>query len=373
AGETRRIGIRRVHMEEDTGKLTHLDNGDGSLVDYNRSGVPLLEIVSEPDLRSAEEANVYASKIRQLLRYLGVNSGDMEKGVIRFEANVSVRPAGTNQLNTRTEIKNLNSFRALTGGIDYEVARQAALLAAGGTIQQATLGWNETRRETVTQRIKEEADDYRYFPEPDLPPLHIDPAWTAEVAAALPELPDAKIARYSSGFGLSAYDATLLAEDRPVAEWYDAAVAAGGDAKQVANWVLNNLFSLLNEQKLGLGQIPLTPAGLVSLLALVNNNTINNNTAKEVLVDMVRSGRSAEAIVQARGLAQISDEAALAQLVRQVIRDNPTQLASYLAGKEQLQGWFVGQIMKATRGKANPALVNELLSQQLAARKSAPE
>ena len=373
AGETRRIGIRRVHMEEDTGKLTHLDNGNGSLVDYNRSGVPLLEIVSEPDLRSAEEANVYASKIRQLLRYLGVNSGDMEKGVIRFEANVSVRPAGTNQLNTRTEIKNLNSFRALTGGIDYEVARQAALLAAGGTIQQATLGWNETRRETVTQRIKEEADDYRYFPEPDLPPLHIDPAWTAEVAAALPELPDAKIARYSSGFGLSAYDATLLAEDRPVAEWYDAAVAAGGDAKQVANWVLNNLFSLLNEQKLSLEQIPLTPAGLVSLLALVNNNTINNNTAKEVLVDMVRSGRSAEAIVQARGLAQISDEAALAQLVRQVIRDNPTQLASYLAGKEQLQGWFVGQIMKATRGKANPALVNELLSQQLAARKSAPE
>lgn len=373
AGETRRIGIRRVHMEEDTGKLTHLDNGDGSLVDYNRSGVPLLEIVSEPDLRSAEEANVYASKIRQLLRYLGVNSGDMEKGVIRFEANVSVRPAGTNQLNTRTEIKNLNSFRALTGGIDYEVARQAALLAAGGTIQQATLGWNETRRETVTQRIKEEADDYRYFPEPDLPPLHIDPAWTAEVAAALPELPDAKIARYSSGFGLSAYDATLLAEDRPVAEWYDAAVAAGGDAKQVANWVLNNLFSLLNEQKLGLRQIPLTPAGLVSLLALVNNNTINNNTAKEVLADMVHSGRSAEAIVQARGLAQISDEAALAQLVHQVIRDNPTQLASYLAGKEQLQGWFVGQIMKATRGKANPALVNELLSQQLAARKSAPE
>ena len=373
AGETRRIGIRRVHMEEDTGKLTHLDNGDGSLVDYNRSGVPLLEIVSEPDLRSAEEANVYASKIRQLLRYLGVNSGDMEKGVIRFEANVSVRPAGTNQLNTRTEIKNLNSFRALTGGIDYEVARQAALLAAGGTIQQATLGWNETRRETVTQRIKEEADDYRYFPEPDLPPLHIDPAWTAEVAAALPELPDAKIARYSSGFGLSAYDATLLAEDRPVAEWYDAAVAAGGDAKQVANWVLNNLFSLLNEQKLSLEQIPLTPAGLVSLLALVNNNTINNNTAKEVLADMVHSGRSAEAIVQARGLAQISDEAALAQLVHQVIRDNPTQLASYLAGKEQLQGWFVGQIMKATRGKANPALVNELLSQQLAARKSAPE
>jgi aspartyl-tRNA(Asn)/glutamyl-tRNA(Gln) amidotransferase subunit B len=370
SGEHKRIRVRRVHMEEDTGKLTHLTNGSGSLVDYNRSGVPLLEIVSEPDMRSAEEAQVYGTKVRQILRYLEVNSGDMEKGVIRFEANISVRPAGTDALNTRTEVKNLNSFRALVGSIEYERERQISIVANGGQVQQDTLGWNETRRETFSQRGKEEADDYRYFPEPDLPPMHITEAWIDEVQAQLPELPAAKIARYIQEFGLPEYDANLLSADRPVAEWYDAAVDVGGEPKQVANWVQNNLFSMLNEHKLNIQQAQVTPAGLVALLALVKKKTINKNTAKDVLAEMVTTGREAQEIVEAKGLAQISDEAALLAVVQQVIADNPHQLETYLGGKEQIRGWFVGQVMKATRGKANPGLVNHLLAQELERRKS---
>ncbi len=365
SGETRRIGIRRVHMEEDTGKLTHLDHEGGSLVDYNRSGVPLLEIVSEPDMRSAEEAQAYGVRIRQLLRYLGVNSGDMEKGVIRFEANVSVRPAGSDVLNTRTEVKNLNSFRALVGSIEYELQRQAAILQGGGRIMQDTLGWSEARRETFSQRGKEEADDYRYFPEPDLPPLEIDDAWVAGIRAALPELPDAKWRRYTEGLGLPDYDASVLSEDRLVAEWFDEAVRAGGEAKLTANWVINILFSLMNEHKQTIDQVRVTPAGLAELLNLLTSRTINNSTAKEVLAEMFVSGKAAQQIVAERGLAQISDEVALENAVAQVLAENPAQVAAYFAGKEAIRGWFVGQVMKATRGKADPAIVNDVLSRQL--------
>ncbi len=366
SGESRRIGIRRVHMEEDTGKLTHLDQDGGSLVDYNRSGVPLLEIVSEPDLRSAEEAQAYGVKIRQLLRYLEVNSGDMEKGVIRFEANISVRPAGSEVLNTRTEVKNLNSFRALVGSIEYELQRQAAILRSGGQVKQDTLGWSETRRETISQRGKEEADDYRYFPEPDLPPLEIEDAWVAEVRAALPELPDAKWRRYTVELGLPEYDASVLSEDRRVAEWFDEAVQAGdGGAKLTANWVINILFSLMNEHKQTIDQLRVTPAGLAELLDMLSKRTINNTTAKEVLAEMFASGKAARQVVAERGLAQISDEAALDSAVSRVLAENPTQVAAYFGGKEQLRGWFVGQVMKATRGKADPAIVNEALSRQL--------
>ncbi|MEW5989162.1 MAG: Asp-tRNA(Asn)/Glu-tRNA(Gln) amidotransferase subunit GatB [Chloroflexota bacterium] len=383
SGETKRIGIRRVHVEEDTAKLTHLEVESSeskvessppstfnlqpsTVVDFNRSGVPLLEIVSEPDLSSEEEARLYGMKLRQLLRYLGVNSGDMEKGVIRFEANVSVRPAGSDQLGTRTEVKNLNSFRALVGSIAYEVERQAAILEVGGRVQQDTLGWNETRRETYSQRGKEEAHDYRYFPEPDLPPLDVAAAWVEEVQATLPELPDAKATRYRQSFGLSAYDARVLTEERPVAEWFEAAIAAGGDPKAVANWMINELFRLMNESKLTINYVNVTPAGLVELISLVDRQVINNNTAKEVLAEMFQSGRSAATIVEARGLAQISDEAALAAVVAEVIRSNPNQVASYLAGKEQLRGWLVGQVMKATKGKGNPALIHKLMTEQLA-------
>lgn len=362
--ETKRIRIRRVHMEEDTGKLTHLDGG-GSLVDYNRSGVPLLEIVSEPDIRSGEEARAYGMKIRQILRYLGVNSGDMEKGVLRVEPNISIRPLGSDEFGTRTELKNLNSFRSLAEGTDFEIERQIAVVESGGSVVQETRGWHDTRRETFTQRVKEEAEDYRYFAEPDLPPLHIDEAWIEEVRAALPELPDAKIARYKAVYGLPDYDARVLAEDRAVAEWFDTAVAAGGDPKAVANWVINELFRLMNEHRQTIEQIQVAPQALVELIALVDEQTINNNTAKDVLAEMFTTGRRAKAIVADKGLAQISDEDTLGEMVAQVLQENEEQVAAYLAGKEQLKGWFVGQVMRATRGKANPALVNELLTQQL--------
>lgn len=367
----KRIYIRRVHLEEDTGKLTHLENGQGSLVDFNRSGVPLLEIVSEPDMNSITEARTYAMKMRQILRYLGVNSGDMEKGVIRFEANVSLRPVDSDKLGTRTEIKNLNSFRALTDSIAYELDRQQMLLDAGKRIIQDTMGWSEARQETFSQRGKEEAHDYRYFPEPDLPPLAISPAWIEEVKASLPELPDAKVARYLAEYKITPYEANVLAEERPVAEWYEATVAAGGDPATVANWMINILFSLMNEHKLTIEQIKLTPAQLVELLSLVEEGTINNNTAKEVLADMFTTGRSAKEIVAESGLAQISDEDQINTFIAQVLDRNPEQVSDYLGGKEQLRGWFVGQVMRASRGKANPALVNKLLAKQLSELKEA--
>ncbi len=366
SGETKRIRIRRVHMEEDTGKLTHL--GDGrSLVDYNRSGVPLLEIVSEPDIRSGEEARAYGMKIRQILRYLGVNSGDMEKGVLRVEPNISLRPSGTTEFGTRTELKNLNSFRSLADGTDYELARQAAVLDRGEQVVQETRGWHEGRRETFSQRVKEEAEDYRYFPEPDLPPLFIEESWIEAVRAGLPELPDARRARYRETFGLSAYDAGVLTEDQTVAAWFEAAVAESDadSAKTIANWLINDLFRLMNEHGQTIEQVKITPVALVELIALVNRQTINNNTAKEVLDEMFTGGRSPQQIVEQRGLAQISDEAALVALIEQVLADNPDEVSAYRGGKTQLKGWFVGQVMRASRGKGNPALVNTLLEERL--------
>lgn len=367
SGETKRVGIRRVHVEEDTGKLTHVE--EGTLVDYNRSGVPLLEIVSEPELHSADEVYAYAQKLRQLLRYLGVNSGDLEKGVLRVEPNISVRPVGSDQFGTRTEVKNLNSFRALAAATEFEVARQVALLGSGGQVRQETRGWNETRRETFSQRSKEEAEDYRYFPEPDLPPLQVGQPWIESARAELPELPGAKIERYRADYDLSAYDAAILTEERAVAEWFEAAVGAGGAPKLVANWLVNNLFGLMNESGQAIDEIQLAPTHLVELIELVEAGTISHNTAKEVLGEMFESGESAAGIVERRGLAQISDEAALAAVVAGILDANPEQVATYLEGKATLQGWFVGQVMRETRGKANPQLANELVVKQLAARK----
>lgn len=365
-GEVTRIRIRRVHMEEDTGKLTHLEAG-GSLVDYNRSGVPLLEIVSEPDIRSGEEARIFTAKIRQILRYLGVSSGDMEKGVFRVEPNISIRPVGSERLGTRTELKNLNSFRALADGADFEIKRQATVLDAGEQVIQETRGWHDTRRVTFSQRVKEEADDYRYFAEPDLPPLLLDEAWIEAAAATLPELPDARIARYRETLGLSAYDAGVLAEDRQVATFYDAAVSAGGDPKTMANWMINDLFALMNEHKQVIDQVQVSPQELVELGELVAAQTINSSTAVKVLAEMFATGKTAGEIVSERSLAQISDEEALAEIIAQILRDNESEVAAYKAGNEKLKGWFVGQVMRATRGQANPALVNRLLAEQLSA------
>ncbi|MEM7334652.1 MAG: Asp-tRNA(Asn)/Glu-tRNA(Gln) amidotransferase subunit GatB [Chloroflexota bacterium] len=363
-GATKRIRIRRVHMEEDTGKLTHLDGG-GSLVDYNRSGVPLLEIVSEPDIKSGEEARAYAMKVRQILRYLEVNSGDMEKGVLRVEPNISMMPIGSTVFGNRTELKNLNSFRVLADGTAYELKRQAAILDKGETVVQETRGWNESKRITFSQRIKEDAEDYRYFPEPDLPPLALADVWIEQARQALPELPDAKKARYTAEFGLSDYDADIMSEERAVGEWFDTAVKAGGDPKAVANWMSNNLFSLMNEHKQDIQAVKVQPAELVALLKLVSGQTINNNTAKDVLADMFTSGKTAKAIVEEKGLAQISDESAIAHLVAKVIADNPDNVQRYKDGATKLRGFFVGQVMKASKGKANPALVNRLLDEQL--------
>lgn len=364
-GRVKRIGVRRVHMEEDTGKLTHLDERM-SLVDYNRAGVPLLEIVSEPDIGDGEEARAFAIKIRQILRYLGVNSGDMEKGVFRVEPNISIRPVGGDALGTRTELKNLNSFKVLADGTAYEIGRQIAVVTAGGRVVQETRGWSEDKKRTFSQRTKEEAEDYRYFPEPDLPPLFISEAWIEAARAALPELPDARLARYVDALGLTPYEAQLLAEERAVGDWLDTAVAAGGEPRSVSKWMLNELFRLMNEHKQTIEGIQVTPAGLVALIALVDQGVINQNTAKEVLAEMFSHGQEAEAIVRARGLAQISDETALAALVDQILAHNPEMVARYQAGEQKLRGWFVGQVMSQTQGKANPALVNQMLAQKLA-------
>jgi aspartyl-tRNA(Asn)/glutamyl-tRNA(Gln) amidotransferase subunit B len=367
---TKRIRINRAHLEEDAGKLVH--EGDFSLVDLNRAGVPLIEIVSEPDLRSVEEVRTCATKLHSILVYLGVNSGDLEKGVMRFEANVSVRPVGSDALNPRHEIKNLNSFRALARSVAYEIEHQVATLEAGGTLAQQTMGWDEAHGVTVPQRSKEYADDYRYFPEPDLPLLELSRAWVEELRAQLPELPDARRARFIADYGLNDYDAGVLVADKGVADYYEAAVAAAAHTaapKTVANWVTGELFRLMKETGTGVKAVAVSPQALAELIGLVKDGTINPNTGKEVLEEMFASGRSARQIVEERGLAQISDAAALEQIVAQVLADNPTQVSQYLEGKGQLLGWLMGQVMKATRGKANPQAVQALLQAQLEARR----
>jgi aspartyl-tRNA(Asn)/glutamyl-tRNA(Gln) amidotransferase subunit B len=366
----KRIRIRRAHQEEDTGKLYHVGTGV-SHVDLNRAGVPLLEIVTEPDMRSVEEVVAYATKLRTILIYLGVSSGDMEKGMMRFEANISVRPVGTDQMNPRHEIKNLNSFRALARSTAYEIENQIAMMEAGEPIIQQTMGWNEAKEVTVPQRGKEHAHDYRYFPEPDLPPLEISREWVEELRARLPELPGAKRARFVAEYELSEYDANLLVEDRAVADYYEATLSASqATPKAVANWVTGTLFGLMNESGQEIGEVQVSPEALAELVGLVEDGTINTNTGKDVLGEMFASGRGARQIVDERGLAQISDTGALEQAVAQVLDDNPDQVTKYLDGKEQIIGWMIGQVMKATRGKANPQIVRELLQTQLEARRS---
>lgn len=366
-GDVRRIGIRRAHMEEDTGKLFHI--GDSSLVDLNRAGVPLLEIVSEPDLRTVDEMEAYARKLRAILVYLGVNHGDMSKGVLRFEANISVRPAGSDALNTRTEIKNLNSIRSLVRACRHEIERQIEIVKGGGEVVQQTMGFNEETGQTYSQRSKEEAHDYRYFPEPDLPPLHITEEWVEEIRRSLPELPDAKRDRFVAEYGLRPQDAAVLVADKAVADYYEAALAAGGDPQTTANWIVGEMFRLMKTAEVEIDAVKVSPGALVGLIRLVESGTINNNTAKDVLGVMFESGQEAQAVVDERGLAQISDTAALAAAVEKVLAANPDQVQSYLGGKEGLFGWLVGQVMRETGGKANTALVNEMLKAKLDAMK----
>jgi aspartyl-tRNA(Asn)/glutamyl-tRNA(Gln) amidotransferase subunit B len=364
-GASRRIGITRAHLEEDTGKSTHM--GGYSLVDLNRAGVPLLEIVSEPDMRSVDEVEAYARKIRAILVYLGVNHGDMSKGVLRFEANISVRPTGSDEFFTRTEIKNLNSIRSLVRSSRYEIARQIEVVEAGGHVVQQTLGFDEDTGETVAQRSKEQAHDYRYFPEPDLPPLHIRREWVDEIRARMPELPDARRDRIMADWGITRQDAETLVADRAVVDYYEAAVDAGADPQEAANWITGELFRHMNAEGVEIGDLRVSPAGLAGLLALVADGTINQGIAKDVLDEMLRSGGEAAAIVEAKGLTQISDAGELESLVDRVLSENPAEVESYLGGKERLIGWFVGQVMRETRGQANAGMVNEMFRERLEA------
>ena len=365
APSMKRVRIRRVHLEEDTGKLTHREQY--SLVDFNRSGVPLLEIVSEPDLYSIENARQYASALQTLLRYLEVNSGDLEKGVMRFEANVSLRPAGSDELGTRTEIKNLNSFRALSRSVEYEIDRQEALLRSGKSVLQITVGWDEDRQVTVSQRSKEEAHDYRYFPEPDLPPLHIEAAWVAQIRADLPELPSAKRTRFVSEYGLSAYAAGVLTAERSVADYYETAVLSSGRTSpvKIANWLSGDLFGLLNESATEIDQSKVSPEALARLVDLVESDAISAATGKTVLEALFNQGGSPDSIVEQEGLTQLQDQDSIRPIVEQVLSDSPDQVAAYLAGKTTLSEWFLGQVMKATQGKAAPAAVRLELDRAL--------
>jgi aspartyl-tRNA(Asn)/glutamyl-tRNA(Gln) amidotransferase subunit B len=366
-GADKRIRIERAHLEEDTGKLFHVDGA--SLVDYNRSGLPLLEVVTEPDISSADEAYAYLTKLRTILRYLDVSSGDMEKGAMRCEVNISLRPAGAGEFGTKTEIKNLNSFRSVRLALDYEIKRQAQQLDAGERVLQQTMGWDEARGVTVVQRSKEQAHDYRYFPEPDLPPLLLSREWVEEIRAGLPELPDAKRSRFMAEYKLSRYDAGVLVSDRAVAEYYESCVAAGQKAgvspKSVANWMTGELFRLMKADAVEIGALKVNPGDLVGLIALVEQGTITGSAGKEVFGVMFATGRPPAEIVEERGLKQISDADKLAVVVDEVIAANPDVVAQYLGGKETVIGFLIGQVMQATRGKANPKLVGQLLRDKL--------
>ncbi len=361
----RTVRVRRVHLEEDTGKLTHIEGA--SLIDLNRAGVPLLEIVSEPDIRSAEEARAYAETLRRILKYLDVNAGDMQKGLIRIEPNVSIRPVGARRFGTRTEIKNLNSFRALERGIAYEVQRQIEIVEQGNRVRQETVGWDEDRQVTFVQRIKEGEEDYRYFPEPDLPPLVLDRDWVEGIRISLPENPTAKFERFQEQYKLNAYDAEVLVAEQDVADYFEAVVgfASRVPPKMVASWITGELFSLMNESGGGIADLKMSSEALGGLLVLIQDGAINTTTGKSVLAVMLESGKSAVEIVDARGLRQISNIEQIAERVESVLRDNPDQVASYLGGKDGLSNWFFGQVMRATRGKANPQVVRAELERQL--------
>jgi aspartyl-tRNA(Asn)/glutamyl-tRNA(Gln) amidotransferase subunit B len=359
---SRRIGITRAHLEEDAGKSLHEDFHGMTGIDLNRAGTPLLEIVSEPDLRSAKEAVAYMKKIHALVRYLEICDGNMQEGSFRCDANVSVRPKGQAAFGTRTEIKNINSFRFVEQAINYEVGRQIALIEGGGRVVQETRLFDPGRQETRPMRTKEEANDYRYFPDPDLLPVAIDAAFLEAVAAGLPELPDAKRRRFTADYGLSSYEAGVLTATRELADFYEAAVAAsGGLGKLAANWVTGELAGALNRDGRDIGESPVDAAALAGLLRRIEDGTLSGKLAKQVFEAMWSGAGSADAVIEQQGLRQITDTSAIEGIIREILEKNPKQLEQYRGGQEKLFGFFVGQVMKATQGKANPAQVNELL------------
>jgi aspartyl-tRNA(Asn)/glutamyl-tRNA(Gln) amidotransferase subunit B len=368
--QRKRIGITRLHMEEDAGKLVHagsdrLAGSAYSLVDYNRAGVPLVEIVSEPDLRSGKEAAEYAQELRRIMRYLGVSDGNMQEGSLRCDVNISVRPVGQEAFGTKVEIKNMNSFSAIQRAIDYEIARQIAAIETGEPIVQETRLWEENTQRTISMRSKEGSSDYRYFPEPDLPPIEVSSQQMQSWLAELPELPASRRHRYEEGLGLSAYDARVLTDDRAVADYFEAAVAAGADPKAAANWLMSDIAAYLNAEKLTIADLQLMPAGLAEMIQLIEAGTISSKIAKDILTDLLKAGGSPTALVEARGLIQMSDPAELEAVIDEVVAAHPDELEKYRAGKKKLQGFFVGQVMKRTSGRADPKLTNQLLGKKL--------
>ena len=367
-GAARTVGITRVHLEEDAGKSLHegfADSDRYTYLDFNRSGVPLIEIVTEPDLRSAADASDFFSRLRAILVAIGVNDGNMEEGSLRCDANVSVRAAGSTAFGVKAEVKNLNSFRHVQRALEYEIARQAALLNEGGRVVQETRLWDTAAGRTVSMRSKEEAHDYRYFPEPDLPPLQLDPVWIETVRAALPELPDARRRRFVEQYSLPEYDAGVLTQSGEVADYFEATAAAAGNAKAASNWIMGELTRKANEAGCAVTALAMTPAALAGLIRLIDAGTITSPVAKDVFENMLATGRAAEVIVKDLGLGRMNDESAIEAAIRQVLDANADAVAQYRAGKQKTFGFLVGQVLKATRGTASPERVNELMRRLL--------
>ena len=360
-----RVGITRIHMEEDAGKLMHDPDRPISRVDLNRTGVPLMEIVSEPDIRTPEQAGAYLRQLRTIVRYLDICDGNMEEGSFRCDANVSIRPKGEQSLGTRTEIKNLNSFRHVENALRYEIIRQQEVVAEGQAVIQETRLWNERHNRTTSMRGKEEAHDYRYFPDPDLLPLLIDEQWIANIKNSLPELPEAKRQRFVTELGLPAYDAQLLTSSRELADYYEQCLSLFPHPKTVSNWVMGNLLAFLKQTGKPITESPIKPVDLARLLSLVEEGRISTKIAKTVFEEMAASGKTPKEIVAEKGLSQVTDESALAAAIDQVLERSENEVAAYRNGKTKLMGFFVGQVMKATGGKANPKIVNQILRQKL--------
>lgn len=364
-GNVKKIGITRIHMEEDAGKNLHEGINDASHVDLNRTGVPLMEIVSEPDMRTSEEAVAYLKKLRDILRYLDVCDGNMEEGSFRCDANVSIRPVGQKEFGTKAELKNMNSFKFVQKALEYEIERQREALEEGKKIIQETRLWDTTKSVTISMRSKEEAHDYRYFPEPDLVPLVVDKKWLEGIISQLPELPDVKRERFVKDYSLPEYDAELLTSTIAMADYFEGCVKLHNQPKIISNWIMGDLARLLNENNLDIKDSPITPKKLTDMLKLMDKGIISGKIAKVVFEEMFKTGKDPEAIVQEKGLVQVTDESEIEKVIDEVIKANPGQLAEYRAGKDKLFGFFVGQVMKESKGKANPAKVNELLKKKL--------
>lgn len=365
-GGHRKFGITRVHMEEDAGKLLHSGNGDYSQVDLNRAGVPLLEIVSEPDMRTGIEAAEYAAELQRVVRYLGISNGNMQEGSLRCDVNVSIRPVGQSEFGTKVEIKNLNSFSSINRAIDFEISRQALLHSQGQSDQivQETRLWEEGAQKTVTMRKKEGLSDYRYFPEPDLPEVILTPEYVDSISNSLPELPEAKRRRYEK-MGLSMQDVLFLANDMNVAEYFDATLSSGADVKLAANWIMGDIAAYMKNEKLSINDIKLTPQELAELIASIKSGTISGKIGKEILSELLAKGGTVKGLIEEKDLIQIADPVEIGKMIDKVISENPKQLEQYRGGKTKLQGFFAGQVMKLSKGKANPGLLNKILLEKL--------